>query len=147
MNNFKAFTIRTIVFHFFILIGAGHGLACIGLLEIVGIPFGYRTGSEPLSLSLTGDYEHSLGAAALFALAGQVLLILSLLMKKFNAMFRVKLAGLGLMWIAYYYLIHDFFNDPGAQLGFWTGLPFLISSGMLAYRLIRQKRDLAGYRR
>jgi hypothetical protein len=142
ISNFKALTIRTIIFHFFIIIGGAHAIACIGLLEIVGIPYGFGSGSKPLSFSLTGYYEESLGAAAILALAGQVFLILSLLMKKFNAQFRIKLAGLLLLWVAYYYLVHNFFTDDVAQLSFWTGLPFLISSGILLYRLIMQKREL-----
>jgi hypothetical protein len=87
-------------------------------------------------LSLTNFYDGSLGAAALFALAGEILLILSLLLKKPTALLWVKLGGLGFLWSAWYYIIHNYFSDPTAQLGFWTGIPFLVSSGMLTYRLI-----------
>ncbi|HZE83457.1 MAG TPA: hypothetical protein VE035_04070 [Puia sp.] len=141
MTNFKKLTIRVIIFHFFIIVGAAHAIACIGLIEIFGIPYGFGAGSDPLSFSLTEPYERSLGPAAIFALAGQVLLILSLLIKKFNARFWVKLAGLSLLWLSYYYLIHNYFDDPSAELSFWAGLPFLISSGILVYKLIREKRN------
>ncbi len=37
MTRFKSLTIWTIVLNLFILVGAGHGLLCIGLLEVAWV--------------------------------------------------------------------------------------------------------------
>jgi hypothetical protein len=139
MTNFKRLTIWTIVFSFFIIIGAGHGIACVGLLEIVGLFHKFNIGTENFSLSLTATYDKSLLAVALFALVGHIFLIISILTKKDNQVFWTKVIGLLFLWVSFYYLTHNTFNDELSQIGFVTGLPFLIVSMILAFRIIRQK--------
>jgi len=141
MTNFKSLTIWTIVLNFFILVGAGHGLACIGLLDvfwIVATLTGRHINQGFVSFSLTGSYEQSLGAAVLLSFLGQVILLISFIIKE-PGKIRIKLLGLSLLWVGYYYLIHNCLEASTSQLSFFSGIPFLISSGLLTYRMIKEK--------
>lgn len=139
MTNFQRQTLWAIGLSFFIIIGAGHGIACLGLLEIVGIFHAYNIGTEDFSLSLSASYDKSLSAAALFAFVGHILLIVSLVTKTFKPHFWTTTAGLLFLWSSFYYLTHNLLIDTVAQVGFVTGLPFLIVSIILAYNLVRQR--------
>jgi hypothetical protein len=141
MTNFKSLTIWTIVLSFLVLLGLGHGIVCIGLMEVFSI-FGILTGhpihDEYFSWSLAGSYDQSIGAATLLTLSGQALLLISLFING-SSKIRLKLLGLLLLWFEYYYLIHNFINDSTSQLSLFSGIPFFISSGLLAYRMIKEK--------
>ena len=141
MKNFKSLTIWTIILDFSIIVGAGHGVACIGLLEIfhiIGIVTGHRINDDYLSLSLTASYDKSLGAVALFSLIGQILLTISFFIKG-QEHFWTKLLGLFFLWTGFYYLTHNIFDDALSQVGFFVGVPFLISSGLLAYKMTKER--------
>ncbi len=139
MTNFKRLTIWTIVLSFLIIIGAGHGIACVGLLEIVGLFHKFNIGTEDFSFSLTESYDNSLSVVALFALVGHILLIISILTKNNKQLFWTQTIGLLLLWTSFYYLTHNVFNDKLSQIGLFTGLPFFTVSVMLAFKVVRQK--------
>jgi hypothetical protein len=139
MTNFKRLTIWTIVLNFFIIIGAGHGIACVGLLEIVGLFHKFNIGTEDFSLSLTATYDKSLSTVALFALVGHIFLIVSILTKNIKQIFWTQIIGLFFVWASFYFLTHNYFIDDLSQIGFFTGLPFLIVSTILAYKVMKQK--------
>jgi len=136
MRDFRALTSWTVVTNFFIVIGAGHGIAFLGLIEIFWIPYINR---EDFSLSLTAPYDKSLYAAALFSFVGQVLLIISFFPKKGASKFWSKAIGLVLLWIGFYYLTHDLRFNNAAWLGFRFGLPFLICSIVLFIVVVRDR--------
>jgi hypothetical protein len=54
-------------------------------------------------------------------------------------MFLIKIAGLLLLWTGFLYLTQYLFVDTASLIGFMTGLPFLVFSGLLLYRTFRQK--------
>ncbi len=134
MTKFKSLTIWTVVLNFFILIGSGHGFVINGYIEILGLPRGYRIGGEDLSLSLTNSYFDSFGAVAVYSLIGQILLLISLTLKNFRLIFWTKIIGLLFLWIGFYVLTHHFFDEVSAELGLYSGIPFLIASILLAYK-------------
>jgi hypothetical protein len=141
MTDFKSLTIWTIVFNFLILAGAGHGLATVGLLEVlsfIGLLTGHSINDGYFSLSLTGSYDQSLGAVALFSFVGQILLGISFMIEGQSKTW-AKLIALFLLWMGFYYLIHNFPEESLSQLGLFSGVPFLISSGILTYRLIKEE--------
>ena len=142
--SIKSQTVCTIVLSFFIIIGAGHGIACIGLLEIGGLFNFFSFSDEHLSLLPTGSYDESLGAAALFALIGHIILTVSILIKENNKS-RLKIIGIIFVWISFYYIAHNLFKDGLSLMGFLFGLPFLISSSILFYRVIRKKNRIGNY--
>jgi len=139
MTNIKRLTIWTFVLSFFIIIGAGHGIACVGLLEIVGLFHKFNIGTEDFSLSLTASYDKSLAAVALFALVGHIFLIISILTKNYRQLFWIKIIGLLFLWTSFYYLTHNSANDNLSQIGFVTGLPFFIVSIILTFKVVKQK--------
>ena len=143
MTNFNRLTIWTIVLSFFIIIGAGHGIACVGLLEIIGLFHMFNIGTENFSLSLTASYDKSLLAVALFSLVGHVFLIVSILIKNNMQIFWTKIVGLVFLWIGFYYLTHNIFSDDLSEIGFVTGLPFFIVSIILVIKVAKQKYQSA----
>ncbi len=142
MKNFKSLTIWTIVLDFFILIGAGHGIGFIGLIEIFWIMkvlSGKGINDEIFSLSLMSSYEASIVAVILFAFAGQLFLIFSIIVKSSGKIFWLKIIGLSCLWISFFYLTHNLFNNSASLPGFLSGIPFIICSGLLVYRIINQR--------
>jgi len=137
--NLKRLAILTIVLHFFIIVGFAHGIACIGLLEIFGIPTFFGMGAEDFSFSLIAEYEKSLGASALFALVGHIILITSMYIKSNNKKYRTRITGVVFLLVSFYYVAHNLFTDDAALIGFFSGLPFAICSVILLYRLKKEK--------
>ena len=125
--------------YFFIIIGAGHGIGCVGLLEIVGLVHKFNIGTEYFSLSLTASYNKSLSAAALFAFVGHIFLIISIGKRNYKQLFWTKIIGLLFLWTSFYYLTRNIFNDDLSKIGCVTGLPFLIVSIILATKMVKQK--------
>jgi len=137
MANLKSLTIWTIVLNFLILVGAGHGVGIIGLIEIISlirILTGQAFGNEDISFALNSTYEKSLFAVGLFSFIGQLLLLSSLLIKKPDKKDWTKIVGIIFLWIGFYYLVHNIFQDGLSGVGFFTGLPFFICSIIIIYR-------------
>jgi hypothetical protein len=139
--GFKRLIIWTLVLNLLIIIAAGHGGAFLGLLEIFWLPNFYGIGTEDFSFSLTSSYEKTLRFVALLSLVGQIFLIASLIFKEQAKTGWALLFGLLFLWTGFFYLIHDMFFDPTALFGFVTGLPFLIISLILAYKIIKHKNS------
>lgn len=139
MTSLKSLTIWIIFLNFFVIIGAGHGIGCVGLIEIlslIGTVTGQIFDKEDISFGLTSTYDKSLFAVGLFSLIGQLLLIASLITKKLDKKVWTKMAGLIFLWVGFYYLTHNYFDDGLSQVGFFTGLPFLICSFIMFYKLV-----------
>jgi hypothetical protein len=102
---------------------------------------GHRINSEYFSLSLTASYDESLGMTALLSLTGHTFLILSQLIKIYRIKFWLQVPGIMFLWIAFYYLSHNLFSDTLSLLGFLFGIPFLICSGILFYKITKQKKQ------
>lgn len=141
MYNFRTLTIWTIALSSLIIIGAGHGIACVGLLEIAGLFYKFGIGTENFSLSPMASYDNSLGAVAIFSLVGHISLVISIVTKKYSTMFRAKIVGLIFLWISFYYLTHSVFYDSLALLSLVTGIPFLVNSLILIRNIARQKSE------
>jgi hypothetical protein len=137
MKTFRTLTIWVAILYFVIIIGAGHGVACIGLLEIFMLPHFFDIGN--FTFSLTVSYEESIGASMLFAFIGHLLLVASILIKVWIKKFWLKITGLIFLWISFYYLVHNVFTDELCQISFFSGLPFLVCSLILLYRLLKGK--------
>lgn len=138
MASIKRLTILTIVLNFFIIVGAGHGIGTIGLLEIFWLPQFYSIGTEDFSYSLNSSFDQILGFVALLSLIGQLLLLSAIFIEKIALVLSVT--GLLILWIGFYYIIHNAFENEKSQISFVTGIPFLISSAILAYRIIKRNK-------
>ena len=134
----KTLTIWTIVLNFFIPIAAGHGIAFLGLIEIFWIPNFYDIATEDFSFSPASGYDKTLGFVAILSLTGQLVLIVSFFTKSHLKVW-FHFFGLSLLWMAFFYLAFNIFEDSASQFSFITGLPFFIVSLILAIKIIRNQ--------
>jgi len=139
MTKDKKLLIRTVISNALIVVGAGHGIGFLGLIEIAWLPQRYFIGTEDFSLSVASSYDKTLGLVALLSLAGQILLLTTLLIKRQQTTLIITIAGLLLLWTGFFYLTHHLFIDTASLIGFVTSLPFLTFSGLLLYRTVGSK--------
>jgi len=131
--------ILTIVFNFFILIGAGHGIGFLGLFEILGFK---EFIAGDVKFSLSGDHENRLFTAAIISLVGQIILLRSFYEKALLTKFTIIYVGLFILFFSFFVLANDLFNSELDAFSFWTGTPFLIFAIMLLVRTIKNHRSL-----
>jgi hypothetical protein len=134
MKDYRILTNWTITTNLLIVIGAGHGIGVLGLIEILLLPTRLEEG---ITFSIHASYDERLGAAALLSLFGQLLMISSYLMSTAFYKFLIKLYGIVILWVGFIYLTYDFTSNTAATLGLITGIPFMILSTLLMIKLLR----------
>ena len=95
MKSINRLLILTIVFNFFILIGAGHGIGFLGLIEFLGFNEFIQ---GDVKFSLTGNYDDRLFTAATIALVGQIILLISYSRKTQLQKFKLIYVGLFILF-------------------------------------------------
>ncbi|WP_271425234.1 hypothetical protein [Aequorivita sinensis] len=134
MNDIKKVKIFTILIHSFIIIGAGHGIGIMGMIDIASIP----NLIDNYGFTLNGNFDDNIMSIGLISLIGKILLILSLFVKTNRTKNLTGLIGLLLLWISVYFLTSGNWNyDSLYELAFWTSIPFLISSIVLTYLILK----------
>ncbi|REG82711.1 hypothetical protein [Winogradskyella sediminis] len=134
MNDIKKVKIFTILIHSFIIIGAGHGIGIMGMIDIASIP----NLIDNYGFTLNGNFDDNIMSIGLISLIGKILLILSLFVKPNRTKNLTGLIGLLLLWISVYFLTSGNWNyDSLYELAFWTSIPFLISSIVLTYLILK----------
>lgn len=137
MKRINRLIVLTIIFNFLILIGAGHGIGFLGLIEILG-PNEFFQGD--VKFSLTGNYDDRLFTAATIAAVGQIILIVAYFRKIQVQKFKVIYAGLFILLFSYFILTIDFFNSTLDSFSFWAGTPFFVLSILLLVMTIKSHR-------
>src|SRR5690606_18083181 len=134
MNDIKKIKIFTILIHSFIRIGAGHGIGIMGMIDIASIP----NLIDNYGFTLSGNFDDNIMSIGLLSLIGKILLILSLFVKINRIKNLTALIGISLLWITVYFLTSGNWNyDSLYELAFWTSVPFIISSIILTYLIIK----------
>ncbi|MBR9847350.1 MAG: hypothetical protein GYB35_15160 [Algicola sp.] len=134
MNKIKKVKIFTILIHSFIIIGAGHGIGIMGMIDIASIP----NLIDNYGITLSGNFDDNIMSIGLLSLIGKILLIFSLFIKINRIKNLTGLIGISLLWITVYFLTSGNWNyDSLYELAFWTSVPFLISSLILTYLIIK----------
>ncbi|WP_445738499.1 hypothetical protein [Mariniflexile sp.] len=134
MNDIKKIKIFTILIHSFIIIGAGHGIGIMGMIDIASIP----NLIDNYGFTLSGNFDDNIMSIGLLSLIGKILLIFSLFVKINRIKNLTGLIGILLLWISVYFLTSGNWNyDSLYELAFWTSVPFLISSIILTYLIIK----------
>jgi hypothetical protein len=123
MTNYRVLTVWTLILNSVIIIGAGHGIVPLGVLEILWLYSLFGTEQYPL---------HSSVVFVLCTVAGQAFLINSLFIK-YQRVSSIQILGLILLWIGFLFLINSEINESGF-VSFIIGIPFLILSGKLFHR-------------
>lgn len=117
--------ILTIILHSFIILGVGHGIGIMGIIDIASIP----NLIDDYGFTLEGEFSDKIMSIGLISLIGKTLLIISLFLKlKLNKRV-VGTAGILLLWLSVYFLSSGkWSNNSAYEIAFWTSIPFLISS-------------------
>ncbi|MBO9562987.1 MAG: hypothetical protein J7621_09450 [Niastella sp.] len=133
--------IWTIVAHFFIVIGAGHGVGIIGIIEISGL---FNLGEARLHTSLLSPFKDSWHAVAISSLLGQIALVLSMLLKGENKKSKLALhiTGLLFLWMSIYYFTNDAALHSGIHISALFCLPLLILT-LVPFFLVITRRSLS----
>lgn len=135
MNNYRQLTIWTLITNLLILIGAGHGVAPIGLLEAWSITSG-RLPHMPFAFS--GDYNNTLYLSISISFIGQIILFISM----FNVKQIIKLIAIIILWIGFTYLTHGIATGDGLSwFSFTFGIPFLTCSTLLFIKTINIPKE------
>jgi hypothetical protein len=134
MKAITLLIILTIVFYFFILAGAGHGIGFMGLFQFLA-PVELFHGT--ITFTITGRYEDRLLTAALIGIAGQTVLAISLFKQPLQK-FRLLYAGLLILLFAFFVLTNHFSHSAADRFSFWSGTPFLAAAILLLVFTIKK---------
>mgnify|MGYP000159155596 CR=1 FL=1 len=135
MGNSKIYKILTIVLHSIIVIGAGHGIGIMIMLDFMVIPLIIEN-----NFSLDVDYNSSLGLVSLISLIGKVILLSSYIIRKASIKKILEIIGLVLLWTSFYLLTSDKSDESiVSEISFWTGIPFFIGSVIFFFSIISKK--------
>ena len=117
--------ILTVTLHSFIIIGAGHGIGIMGIIDIASIP----NLIDDYGFKLSGEFNDKIMSIGLISLIGKVLLIYSLFLKSELYKRIFEIVGILLLWISVYFLSSGNWSYNFVYaIAFWTSVPFIISS-------------------
>ncbi|MBX3256162.1 MAG: hypothetical protein KF862_18640 [Chitinophagaceae bacterium] len=112
----------TIISHGLIVIGAGHGIFCLFIIEIWAFP--YLT-KENFSFSFSSVDNH-LPVIGLTTFLGQIALIFSLAHNKEKLRNISHIIGLCMLWLSIIYFTYDAGRDSYMHIALLTAIPFAI---------------------
>tara|TARA_X000000950_G_C13787604_1_gene607970 strand:+ start:65 stop:514 length:450 start_codon:yes stop_codon:yes gene_type:complete len=134
-NKRNSIILLTIILHSFIILGVGHGIGIMGIIDIASIP----NLIENYGFTLNGEFSDKIMTIGLISLIGKVLLIVSIFLKSEFYKRILEIVGIILLWVSVYFLSSgNWSNNSVYEIAFWTSIPFLISSLNLAYLIIRK---------
>ena len=135
MEKLHFLVITTVILNAFILIGAGHGLGILLIYEILSPEF-ILTGSNAINWD---HYDGRLVPVAFLSLLFQLLLL---------SILKIKKRQLQKIWIntscitlilVFFILVKDFSESNVDTLSLIGGIPFLLSSLFLLYKVNSDK--------
>ncbi|BEV06677.1 hypothetical protein [Chryseobacterium gambrini] len=127
--NFPVIT--TAILNAFILIGAGHGLGILLIYEILSPQF-ILSDANAFNLD---HYDGRLVPAAFLSLIFQVLLLMSLKIKRWRLQKILINTFCIILMLVFFALVKDFSKSNVDQLSLISGIPFLISSLFLLLKV------------
>ena len=134
MTNIKKIKLYTILFHSFIIIGAGHGIGVMLFFDYLSIPMLFNNGIE---YNLNAEYQDRLMLVGLISIIGKITLILSIFINLNKIKNVITLIGIILLWISVFFLTSgNWFYNWLYGFTFLTSIPFLIYSIKLTLSLI-----------
>lgn len=123
----KKLIISTLILNLLILVGAGHGIGFLGMLEIVILI------SEDFIYSFGDDYQKLQAIAAILSLFGQLVLILGLFWKE--ALKYIILIALSVLYTGIVLLSWEYGYNASSALSLYTAIPFFILSLILIQKV------------
>ncbi|WP_299834825.1 hypothetical protein [uncultured Tenacibaculum sp.] len=132
MTGKKTVKIFTIVSHALIILGVGHGIGFMGLIDVASIP----NLISDYGFTLKGSFSDRIMSIGLISLVGKVLLLISFFIKKFQTKEILEFLGLILLWVSFFFLNFNLGSNSSGGIIFFTGIPFLISSVIFAFVMV-----------
>jgi hypothetical protein len=132
--------IWTLITHAFIVIGMGHGIATLGIFEI----FSIVSLLSPSSGRNDDSVFYVLLLSSLFALFGQIAMIVSIYAKSEERRKWLNIVGLCLLWISVIISAYAIREDRGSFFATVTCIPFAFCTirAMLGRHIQRLCRNL-----
>ena len=127
--NFPVIT--TVILNSFIVIGAGHGLGILLIYEILSPQFTF-TDSHAFNWD---HYDGRLIPAAFLSLLFQLLLLMSLKIKRGQLQKILMNVFCIILIFIFFILVKDFSKSNVDRLSLISGIPFLISSLFLLFKV------------
>lgn len=138
MTNIKKIKLYTILFHSFIIIGAGHGIGVMLFFDYLSIPMLFNNGIE---YNLNAEYQDRLMLVGLISIIGKITIILSIFINLNKIKNVITLIGIILLWISVFFLTSgNWFYNWLYGFTFLTSIPFLIYSIKLTQLIFKNKR-------
>ena len=122
MTTTKKLKIWTLVTHGFIIVGAGHGILFLFIIEIFSFPYLIKDGFS----FLPGAGENHFPTVGLLSFLGQAALILSISHHKRILKNIAQIIGISLLWLSIVYFTYDTTKDRYTHIALVTVIPFLI---------------------
>ena len=129
MNKLKTWTI---VLNFFVIVGAGHGVATVGIFGIWGFK---ELISGDFVINIMGDYEERLRTGGLISVVGQFILLISYLTKNLTRT-TLTVSGCAVLFIATYILTRDAREMNLEMFTLLCSVPYILTSLILAFKEI-----------
>jgi len=120
MNTSRTLKIWTLVTNALIIVGWGHGILFYFLIEIFYLPDLFKQHSP----GLTSDFDASLPLVGLWMLLGQLLIVISMVIKQANYKIISHVIGIMLLWISIVYFTYAASGDRYTHFATVTALPF-----------------------
>lgn len=124
--------IWTLLTHFFILVGMGHGIVSIGVIEILS--FSNLVKPEPFAPE-DATFRSLLLVVAVASLIGQIVLITSIFQKKETAKKALHLVGLGCLWLSVFSCNEGSAHSEGFSFSLLFAIPLMICT-ILPFRSV-----------
>ncbi|HEU5290102.1 MAG TPA: hypothetical protein VFU05_05610 [Cyclobacteriaceae bacterium] len=135
MNTLRTLTI---VFNLFIIIGAGHGIAPLGLFEVMSLT---NLFSGDFQFNISGRYDERLMTVGLISVLGQSILISSYFFDK-EVKSKLTIIGCFILFAATFLLTKDALNIHSIDiLSLFTALPFIGTGVVLLIREIKGPKN------
>jgi hypothetical protein len=136
-KNKRKSIILTIILHSLIILGVGHGIGIMGIIDIASIP-NLIDGYE---FKLSGEFSDIIMSIGLISLIGKILLILSLFLKSEFYKQVLEIIGIIILWISVYFLSSGNWSYNFLySIAFLTSIPFLASSLNSAFLIFRKNK-------
>ncbi len=127
------------ILSFSIVVSVMQTVSLFGIFEASTIFDLKSIGADDFSLSLNALHEQLMVAASIFMFIGQIFLYVSTQNEKQWIVFRMKITGILFLWLGFFYLTYHFIDDDQARLSLFCGLPFLVVSIILFYKIIKKR--------
>ena len=123
-------TIWTILTHAFIIIGLGHGIAILAVIEIMEFPYFIN---NDMSFSLSPNNKTHFPIIGLLSLCGQLFLLASIWHKTKTIKAILQVVGLLFLWWAVIYFAIEASGDNYFYLATSTCIPFCICTSIVFF--------------